>query len=137
MTPVPPTIPDEIQEVVVESSTTITQTVTVDIATPSPKKKRVTRKKKKISSDEESSEDEVDPSKYGRAAFSHKNKTLQPGKIDFCRICSQRFTITAYTKSSPDGEGLLCHKCGAVEQNLPKRSLGRGRGAVIGRELRR
>jgi len=58
---------------------------------------------------------------------------VQAGKIDFCHICSQRFTITAYTKHSPDGEGLLCHKCGAVEQNAPKKAAPRRKRTTIGK----
>jgi DNA repair protein RAD7 len=84
-----------------------------------PKKK----KPKKAESDEDISDEEVDTSKYGRAAFSHKKRApvMQAGKIEFCHICSQRFTITAYTKHSPDGEGLLCHNCGSVEQAVQKK----------------
>lgn len=58
---------------------------------------------------------------------------IQAGKIDFCHICSQRFTITAYTKTSPDGEGLLCHKCGAVEQNVPKKAAPRRKRTTVGK----
>jgi len=58
---------------------------------------------------------------------------MQPGKIDFCHICSQRFTITAYTKQSPDGEGLLCHKCGAVEQVVAKKDLPKRKRTKVGK----
>lgn len=58
---------------------------------------------------------------------------MQPGKIDFCRICSQRFTITAYTKQSPDGEGLLCHTCGAVEQNPVKKEAPKRKRMKVGK----
>ena len=135
--------------IIFESSTTTTttrtaQTVTVEIpAKSTPSKKHSSRKKKKVVADDDSSDDDVavDPAKYGRASFSHKKRAPvnQPGKIDFCHICSQRFTITAYTKHSPDGEGLLCHKCGAVEQveakkDVPKRkrtNVGKGTAKMI------
>jgi hypothetical protein len=58
---------------------------------------------------------------------------MQPGKIDFCHICSQRFTITAYTKQSPDGEGLLCSKCGSVEQSAAKKEAPKRRRTKIGK----
>ncbi|UZJ56509.1 hypothetical protein CBS101457_005829 [Exobasidium rhododendri] len=32
------------------------------------------------------------------------------GSIDFCAMCASKFTVTAYTKHTPDGG--LCHKCG-------------------------
>jgi DNA repair protein RAD7 len=107
----------------------------VEITTPPRKKTRASKKKKKVDSDEAASDDEVDNSKYGRASFSHKKRapTMQPGKIDFCHICSQRFTITAYTKQSPDGEGLLCHKCGAVEQSIMKKEEPKRKRAKVGK----
>ncbi|ODQ68090.1 hypothetical protein NADFUDRAFT_81163 [Nadsonia fulvescens var. elongata DSM 6958] len=37
---------------------------------------------------------------------------FQPGKIEFCYECNNRFTITVYTEHSSDALGLLCHKCG-------------------------
>jgi DNA repair protein RAD7 len=132
--------------VIPESSTTRTtrQTVTVEIttsatSTPSKRKSRAsTSKKKKPTSDddfENSDNEEVDTSKYGRASFSHKKRApaVQPGKIDFCHVCSQRFTITAYTKQSPDGEGLLCHKCGAVEQSVAKKEAPKRKTTKIGK----
>lgn len=77
----------------------------------------------------------VDPSKFGRASFSHKKRApvMQPGKIDFCHICSHRFTITAYTKQSPNGEGLLCHKCGAVEQVAAKKDVPKRKRTKVGK----
>lgn len=36
-----------------------------------------------------------------------------PGQIDFCAECNCRFTVTAYSRSGPDGDGLLCNTCGA------------------------
>ena len=127
-------------------ASTSSQTVTVEITTPPKRKARASRKKRRRGSGDDFSasddDEEVDPSKYGRATFSHKKRAsaMQPGKIDFCHVCSQRFTITAYTKTSPDGEGLLCHKCGAVEQAKdasvprPKRNrmkLGKGHSKML------
>ena len=114
------------------------QAVTVNASTSARKNSRVSKKKpKKPSSDDDvsASDEEIDTSKYGRAAFSHKKRApaVQPGKIDFCHICSQRFTITAYTKQSPDGEGLLCHDCGAVEQSGFKREAPKRRRTRVGK----
>ena len=33
-----------------------------------------------------------------------------PGQLENCEICEKRFTVTAYSKTGPDG-GLLCQKC--------------------------
>jgi DNA repair protein RAD7 len=33
-----------------------------------------------------------------------------PGQLENCEICDKRFTVTAYSKTGPDG-GLLCPKC--------------------------
>jgi DNA repair protein RAD7 len=133
----------------VSSTTTTTtrrQIVTVEVTntpstTPTKRKPRATKKKKPTSDDdfensENNNDEEVDPSKYGRASFSHKKRaqsTIQPGKIDFCHVCSQRFTITAYTKQSPDGSGLLCHKCGAVEQSASKKEAPKRKRTKIGK----
>jgi DNA repair protein RAD7 len=129
------------------STTASRQIVTVEVTntsstTPTKKKPRAAKKKKPTSDDDfedaENNNDEegVDPSKYGRASFSHKKRaqsTIQPGKIDFCHVCSQRFTITAYTKQSPDGSGLLCHKCGAVEQSVSKKEAPKRKRTKIGK----
>ncbi|EPS43145.1 hypothetical protein H072_2882 [Dactylellina haptotyla CBS 200.50] len=40
-----------------------------------------------------------------------------PGQIAFCAECNCRFTVTPYSKSSSDGDGLLCHACG--KKNAP------------------
>lgn len=34
-----------------------------------------------------------------------------PGQFENCEICSKRFTVTAYSKTGPDG-GLVCTSCG-------------------------
>jgi DNA repair protein RAD7 len=115
-----------------------TENVIVSTSTSARKKSRASKKKpKKPSSDDDfsASDEEIDTSRYGRASFSHKKRApaVQPGKIDFCHICSQRFTITAYTKQSPDGEGLLCHDCGAVEQSAVKKSAPKRRRTRVGK----
>jgi hypothetical protein len=114
--------------------------VEVPVATPPRKKTRTSKKKAKKAAESDddfdaSEDEEIDTSKYGRASFTHKKRApvMQPGKIDFCHICSQRFTITAYTKQSPDGEGLLCYKCGSVEQSAAKKDAPKRRRTKIGK----
>lgn len=34
-----------------------------------------------------------------------------PGQLANCELCDKRFTVTAYSKTGPDG-GLLCTPCG-------------------------
>ncbi|KAK9458073.1 hypothetical protein V1511DRAFT_24240 [Dipodascopsis uninucleata] len=49
-----------------------------------------------------------------------------PGQIDFCAECGTRFTVTTYTKSARDSNGLLCHSCGskyAEEEKQKKKTL--------------
>lgn len=33
-----------------------------------------------------------------------------PGQLENCELCGKRFTVTAYSKTGPNG-GLLCTKC--------------------------
>ena len=47
-----------------------------------------------------------------------KSKPL-PGQLENCEICDKRFTVTAYSKTGPDG-GLLCTKC-SKEQEAEKK----------------
>ena len=41
-----------------------------------------------------------------------QSNTPVPGKITFCAECESRFTVTAYTYTAKDGDGMLCSKCG-------------------------
>lgn len=47
-----------------------------------------------------------------------KSKPL-PGQLENCEICDKRFTVTAYSKTGPDG-GLLCARC-SKEQEAEKK----------------
>lgn len=40
----------------------------------------------------------------------YKKAKPLPGQLENCDICDKRFTVTAYSKSGPEG-GLLCAKC--------------------------
>lgn len=43
-----------------------------------------------------------------------------PGQISFCAECECRFTVTAYSRNGPDGDGLLCNACGARDAGTKK-----------------
>ena len=45
---------------------------------------------------------------------------IVPGQIDNCEECNKRFTVTPYTREGPDG-GLLCAKCGKVQEDAKKK----------------
>ena len=68
-------------------------------------KKRKTFQKRKARGDVDSDGDE-DQIAWDMYA---KSKPL-PGQLENCEICDKRFTVTAYSKTGPDG-GLLCPKC--------------------------
>jgi DNA repair protein RAD7 len=44
----------------------------------------------------------------------------RPGQISFCAECDCRFTVTAYHRPGPGGEGLLCNTCGAQDAKAHK-----------------
>lgn len=48
-----------------------------------------------------------------------KKKPL-PGQLENCEKCEKRFTVTAYSKTGPDG-GLLCTKCSKEQEDQKKR----------------
>ena len=49
----------------------------------------------------------------------NKSKPL-PGQLENCEICDKRFTVTAYSKTGPDG-GLLCTRCSKEQEAEKKR----------------
>ena len=63
-----------------------------------------------------------------------KKKPL-PGQLENCEICEKRFTVTAYSKTGPDG-GLLCTKC-SKEQEDQKKNCQKLKKHVVSREKRR
>lgn len=84
----------EVEEVVAESSAAA--------AKRSKSKGKAKKRKKGDDSDDE----------FTDALNPYKKATPLPGQIDFCAECNSRFTVTAYSKSAPGGEGLLCTACG-------------------------
>ena len=63
-----------------------------------------------------------------------KSKPL-PGQLENCEICEKRFTVTAYSKTGPDG-GLLCSKC-SKELEAEKKKEAKAKKPALNREKRR
>ena len=63
-----------------------------------------------------------------------KKKPL-PGQLENCEICEKRFTVTAYSKTGPNG-GLLCTKC-SKEQEDQKKKDQKSKKQVVSRDKRR
>ena len=63
-----------------------------------------------------------------------KSKPL-PGQLENCEICEKRFTVTAYSKTGPDG-GLLCAKC-SKEQEAEKKKEAKPKKQAVSRDKRR
>lgn len=63
-----------------------------------------------------------------------KKKPL-PGQLENCELCEKRFTVTAYSKTGPDG-GLLCTKC-SKEQEAQRKKDQKPKKQVVGRDKRR
>ncbi|KAL6716308.1 UV-damaged DNA-binding protein rad7 [Lecanora helva] len=63
-----------------------------------------------------------------------KKKPL-PGQLENCELCDKRFTVTAYSKTGPEG-GLLCTKC-SKEQEAQKKKDQKPKKQQVNREKRR
>lgn len=63
-----------------------------------------------------------------------KKKPL-PGQLDNCENCEKRFTVTAYSKTGPEG-GLLCTKC-SKEQEDQKKKEQKSKKQAVSRDKRR
>lgn len=63
-----------------------------------------------------------------------KKKSL-PGQLENCELCEKRFTVTAYSKTGPDG-GLLCAKC-SKEQEAQKKKEQKPKKQAVSRDKRR
>lgn len=55
-----------------------------------------------------------------------------PGQLGNCEICSKRFTVTAYSKTGPNG-GLLCADCSKEHVDGDKKGPAKKRSSGIGR----
>ena len=63
-----------------------------------------------------------------------KKKPL-PGQLENCEGCEKRFTVTAYSKTGPEG-GLLCTKC-SKEQEDQKKKVQKSKTQTLSRDKRR
>lgn len=66
--------------------------------------------------------------------MSTKKKSL-PGQLENCESCEKRFTVTAYSKTGPDG-GLLCTKCSKEHENSKKKDQ-KSKNQAVSRDKRR
>jgi len=67
--------------------------------------KQFQRRRKQYGSDDNA----TDEDDAARAIFEESMAPL-PGQMENCEICEKRFSVTAYSRTGPDG-GLLCPKC--------------------------
>lgn len=86
------------------------------------------RQKKGKGSDSDGEED-------GVAWDMYTKKKPLPGQLENCEICEKRFTVTAYSKTGPDG-GLLCTKCSKIQEDQRKKDQ-KPKKQTGGREKRR
>ena len=86
------------------------------------------RKKKRKEVDSEGEGD-------GIAWDMYTKKKPLPGQLENCELCEKRFTVTAYSKTGPDG-GLLCTKC-SKEQEAQKKKDKKPNKQAVSRDKRR
>ena len=77
--------------------------------------KEFQRRKVHSEGDPEGNEDDITFNMY------EKKKPL-PGQLENCEKCEKRFTVTAYSKTGPDG-GLLCTKCSKEQEDQRKKDM--------------
>lgn len=71
----------------------------------------------------------------GIACGMYTKKKSLPGQLENCELCEKRFTVTAYSKTGPDG-GLLCTKC-SKEQEAQKKKNQKPKKQIVNRDKRR
>ena len=74
--------------------------------------KDLKRQKARLGGGQEGDEDEIGLNMYEKSKPS-------AGQLENCEVCDKRFTVTAYSKTGPNG-GLLCPKC-SKEQEAERR----------------
>ena len=65
----------------------------------------------------------------------YTRKKPLPGQLENCERCEKRFTVTAYSKTGPEG-GLLCTKCSKEQEDQKKREQ-KSKTQAISRDKRR
>ncbi|GAB1217056.1 hypothetical protein ATERTT37_006278 [Aspergillus terreus] len=76
-------------------------------------------------------EPDDDDDLIAREMMDEKSRPL-PGQLENCELCGKRFTVTAYSKTGPNG-GLLCAKCSKELANDEKKAKAKKRGPRTGR----
>ncbi|OJJ42995.1 hypothetical protein ASPZODRAFT_169816 [Penicilliopsis zonata CBS 506.65] len=89
------------------------------------------RKARRIGDLDDDDDDDDDDDELARDMMYEKSRPM-PGQLENCEICSKRFTVTAYSKTGPNG-GLLCGKCSKEINDEEKKSKQKKRGPKIGR----
>lgn len=87
-------------------------------------------KRRRRSSDDEDDGD-YDDDAIARNMLYKKAQPL-PGQFENCEKCEKRFTVTAYSKTGPDG-GLLCTKCSKEVGKEEKKQQPKKRGPQKGK----
>ena len=59
---------------------------------------------------------------YGISVDMYTKKQPLPGQLENCEQCAARFTVTAYSKTGPDG-GLLCRACSKEQEADRKKEV--------------
>lgn len=92
--------------------------------------KAFARRKSRYGDDDPDYDDEL-----ARDMMYQKSRPL-PGQFDNCENCSKRFTVTAYSKTGPNG-GLLCAKCSKELADEEKKTIPKKRGPKNSRRQNR
>lgn len=87
-------------------------------------------KKRRRGSDDDDDSD-YDDEAIARSMLYKKSQPL-PGQFENCEVCEKRFTVTAYSKTGPDG-GLLCTKCSKELGKEEKKQQPKKRGPQKGK----
>ena len=112
--------------------------------TAAQKKKRKRQQEKTLAKIKESKDHkrqkkstvEADDSENDGVAWDmYTKKKPLPGQLENCESCEKRFTVTAYSKTGPDG-GLLCTKC-SKEQEDQKKKDQKSKKQAVSRDKRR
>ena len=74
---------------------------------------------------------DADDDALAREMMSERPRSM-PGQLDNCELCGKRFTVTAYSKTGPNG-GFLCPKCSKEVGDDEKKAKPKKRGPRSGR----
>lgn len=104
---------------------------------PEDKKAKASKKHKKNrkkGSDDDDSDNDYDDAALGRDMY--RKAKPNPGQLENCEICEKRFTVTAYSKTGPDG-GLVCGPCGRDLVKDANKSADKPKKAATGKGRRK